>query len=152
MRWLAEPADPERAVRESNPERGSAVLELPFVLGLIVVPFALLVLQLPIWVQHQAAAEDAAAEVTRLMAVHGHGNDNGADISQLTAAIESSRGLKPGTLHASVNASGRPGEPITVSVTVDIPTLTLPVFGVIGQATWTAAHTERQPDFGSVEK
>lgn len=128
-------------------ERGSALLELPFVLGLIVMPFALLVLQLPIWVQHQAAADDAAGEAARLVVAHGVD----ADTATLVAAIEASRGLPAGALHVEVESGGRPGDPVTARVVVDMPTITLPVFGVIGRSSWATSHTERVPDFGSNE-
>lgn len=136
----AEPGDARRA------EQGSAVLELPFMLGLIVIPFALLVLQVPVWVEHQAAATDAAAELARAITVNGRSTD----AAGLVAAVERSHGLAAGRLHASL-IEGRPAEPVTAIITVDIPALTLPVFGVVGCRSWTTSHTERQPDFASVE-
>ncbi len=129
-------------------ERGSALLELPFVLGLIVLPFALLVLQLPIWVERQMAAGDAAAEIARSVVVHGAEVDEG----ELLAAIESAHGLKPGSLTGFRLTPGLAGEAVVVEVTVEIPAITLPVFGSIGRGSWTATHVERMPDHGSLEQ
>ncbi len=128
-------------------ERGSALLELPFVLGLIVLPFALLVLQLPVWVERQVAAGDAAAEIARAIVVHGVEVDEG----ELLMAIESAHGLEPGSLTGSRVIPGLAGEAVTVEVTVEIPAITLPVFGSIGRGSWTASHVERMPDHGSLE-
>lgn len=136
-----------RASRDRGRERGSASVELPFLLGMVVLPFALLVLQLPIWVQRQAAAADAAAEIARSFAVQGDGS--ATDI--LLRAIETSHGVPAGALHSTAIAEVSPGAPIVVAVTVDIPVLTIPIFGTIGRQAWTATHIERQPDFGSVE-
>ncbi len=138
---------PATTPRTRRGERGSAVLELPLILGLIVIPFALLVLQFPLWVERQAAADDAAAEVARAVAIHGLD----ADVDAVVAAIESARRLPSGTLRVGVETDARPGDPITARVVVDMPTLTLPVFGVVGRSSWTTTHTERLPDYGAVE-
>ncbi|MEZ5230253.1 MAG: hypothetical protein R2710_27390 [Acidimicrobiales bacterium] len=122
------------------------MLELPFVLGLIVLPFAVLVLQLPTWVEHQLAATDAAAEVARAVTV----SESNVEVGDLVAAIEASHGLAPGSLRVR-QVDGRPGEPVTARVTVDVPALTVPGFGVVARHPWTATHVERRPDFASVE-
>ncbi len=126
-------------------ERGSAAVELPFVLGLIVIPFALLVLQLPVWVERQAAANEAASEMARALAV-GSVLDPGAILD----AVATSYQVPPGALTLTGMEDGGPGQPITVGVAVEIPVLRLPVFGTIGQRSWTVMHSERHPDFGAL--
>lgn len=126
-------------------ERGSATVELPFVLGLIVMPFALVVLQLPRWVEYQQAANDAAAEVARS---HATGSDS-EQADELLGLIESSHGLSPGSLGAASVTPGAAGGDLVVEVTVELPVLSFGSLGTLGATTWTARHVERRADFGS---
>ena len=141
MRWAGSEPSTEN-------ERGSAAFELPLIVGLVLIPFGLLVLLLPDWVERQTAARDGAAEVARAIVVGGAG----IDTDQLLHRIEVGHGLAPGSLRL-VEVSGRvPGELVTVRVSVVLPGRGLPVFGVVMPRTWTAVHTERRPDYGVVDE
>lgn len=126
-------------------ERGSAVLEFPVLLGLVLIPFGILVLSIPTWVERQTAARDAAAESARYLV---HAGPAGLDqANQIVRDVELGYGLPAGTLRIELPAQLAPGEALTVSVTVVIPAADLPLFGSFGDTTWTADHTERYPDF-----
>jgi len=56
-------------------EQGSAALELPLLLGLLLIPFGLLMLTFPTWVERQTAARDAAGEVARHLVIGGDPSD-----------------------------------------------------------------------------
>lgn len=122
-------------------ERGSTAFELPLILGLILIPFGLLVITIPTWVERQAAARDAAGELARSLVVEG------GPSTDLIAAIEEGYQLPPGTLRPFVSGDSVPGHSVTVEVAVSMPAVELPVFGSFGHLSWTASHTERYPDY-----
>ncbi len=129
-----------------GPERGSAILELPLLLGLVVIPFAFVVLTLPVWVERRAIGRDAAAEVARSIAVDGSTEGMGP----LLAELEVAAGLAPGALRVSEPPTLVAGDTIRVSVEVDVPLVSIPVFGAVGGFAWTATHAERIPDHGAL--
>ncbi len=128
-------------------ERGSALIEFPLVIGLILIPFGVLVISAPTWVERQTAARDAAGEAARSIVLSG---PESASPDQVVQSIEAGYGLEPGSLDASIPAGGHaPGSSVTVDVSVEIPALSLPIFGTVGSVSWTASHTERYPDYGA---
>lgn len=129
-------------------ERGSVLIEFPMVIGLILIPFGMLALSASTWVERQTAARDAAAEMARFFVVESA--DGGTSAEAVVRRIEAGYGLAPGSLRASVPTGGFvPGEAVTVAVTVEVPALSLPLFGDVGSVDWTAEHTERFPDYGA---
>lgn len=128
--------------RKRDSERGSAIFEMPLLVGLILIPFGLLVISIPTWVERQTAARDAAGEVARAI-VYGEGNEG-----EVLAAIERGYELPAGTLRVSDNSAVVPGESVVVLVDVSMPAVELPIFGSFGHLTWTAEHVERLPDYG----
>lgn len=129
-------------------ERGSALIEFPMVIGLILIPFGVMVLSAPTWVERQTAARDAAAESARLIVTSS--DEVSTTPAELIRRIELGYGLPSGSLVMS-NPTGRlaPGGTVTVVVTVEIPALSLPILGTVGSVDWTAEHTERVPDYGA---
>lgn len=122
------------------------MIEFPMVIGLVLIPFGLLVLSAPTWVERQTAARDAAAESARLLVVSG---DRTAPV-EIIRQVEMNYGLPAGTLDAAVPTGVLvPGAPVTVAVTVDVPALSLPIFGAVGSIEWTVEHSERVPDYGA---
>jgi hypothetical protein len=118
------------------------------VIGFILIPFGMMVLSAPTWVERQTAARDAAAEAARLLVVSdGNGSTTAAEVIR---RIEDGYGLPVGTLVASVPTDRlMPGGTVTVTVTVEVPALSLPILGAVGSVDWTAEHTERVPDYGA---
>lgn len=135
-----------RSGSRTQRERGSAIFELPLIVGLILVPFGLLVLLLPTWVERQTAARDAGAEVARAIVVAGPSVDR----DTLLRRIEVGHGLAPGSLRLVEVSGHEPAEMVTVRVSVVLPGRGLPLLGAVLPRTWTAVHTERRPDYGVV--
>lgn len=126
------------------------MVELPLVLGLLVLPFGLLILSLPTWVERQTAARDAAAEVARSLVVSTASDGLAAgpgSLDSLLREIEAGYQLAPGSLRLDSPPTIAAGEAVTVRVTVVLPGPRLPVFGSLGRRSWTAEHTERAPDY-----
>lgn len=128
-------------------ERGSAILELPVLLGLILIPFGILVLSVPTWIERQTAARDAAGESARYLVIAGP--DGLDEASQIVAGIESGYGLPAGSLRLELPSDLVPGQSVTVRVVVVIPAADIPLMGSFGDTSWTAEHTERYPDYGA---
>ena len=117
------------------------------VVGLVLIPFGVLVLSASTWVERQTAARDAGAEAARLLVV---GDPDGVSVVAIIEQIEAGYGLPDGSLRAAIPDGGLvPGQSITVAVTVEIPAMSLPVFGGVGAVDWTAEHAERFPDYGA---
>lgn len=131
-----------RSLSRRRRQRGSALFELPLLVGLIMIPFGLLVISVPTWVERQTAARDAAGEVGRAIVV-------GGSPQAALASIERGYELPPGALQVSYGSSFEGGDSVVVEVTVAMPAVELPIFGSFGHLTWTAEHTERFPDYGA---
>lgn len=131
--------------QERSGEKGAAVLELPLVLGLILLPFGIFLLSVSTWVERQAAARSAASEVARALVFDGD-----ADVVLLVAGIEAGHGLEPGALGVEFVDEAVPGGRVTVVATVVIPRAVVPVFGSIAGTSWSVEHVERRPDYGVV--
>lgn len=138
---------PGLRTRRACGERGSVLLELPLIFGLLLVPFGMLIISAPTWVERQTAARDAAAESARYLVLHPNEPSMALDIIR---EVEAGYQLPPGSLVLEIAVFERvPGGQVTSAVTVEIPAVSLPIFGGIGAVGWTAEHTERVPDFGA---
>jgi hypothetical protein len=123
------------------------VIEVPFVLGLIVVPFAFLVLSMPAWIERMSAADTGAAELARAIAIAGE-TDRSIAVLDI---VERGYGLEPGSLRRTATTGLVPGGELRVQVSIDLPVIDVPVLGPIGATTYTATHVERVADHGVVE-
>lgn len=128
-------------------ERGSAAFELPLILGLVLLPFGVLVLSISTWVERQTAARDAAGETARFAVVAGP--DRADETAALLREIEAGYGLPPGSLRLRLLPSREPGRAVVARVTVSMPGAVIPLFGSFGDVSWTAEHIERVPDYGA---
>ncbi|MEZ5342958.1 MAG: hypothetical protein R2706_16395 [Acidimicrobiales bacterium] len=131
-------------MRSTRPrsERGSALFEMPLLVGLIMIPFGLLVITVPTWVERQTAARDAAGEVARSIVV------GDVDQASILASIERGYELPSGTLRVASGSSYLAGDSVVVVVEVAMPAVDLPLFGSFGHLSWSTEHVERYPDFG----
>ena len=125
-------------------ERGTAALELPLVVGLLLIPLGLLVLHIPVWIERQHAARDAAAEAARAVVVDTDGVV-AADVEAVVDAVGAGYGLAPGALRLRLDQDDTW---VTARVTVTIPAARLPGLGSVVALEWTASHQERRPDLG----
>lgn len=128
--------------RHWRDERGTAVVETPVALVLLLIPVALLVITLPTWPERQTVARAAAAEAAR-SAVLAHSWDEGVIAGEdAVARAAENYGLPPGDLAVDWAGSFTRGGSITARVTVRMPALAVPGLGQIAAWTWTASHTE----------
>lgn len=152
--WSAQPAE-RTACHSRTGERGSAAFELPLILGLILLPFGVLLLSVSTWVERQTAARDAAGEAARLVVIEGP--DGVAAAEALVREIEAGYGLPVESMRLELASSSGlaqsagPGDAVVAQVTVEMPGAVLPLFGSFGDITWTAEHVERFPDYGATQ-
>ncbi len=128
--------------KSRSSERGSAVIEIPMVLGFLIIPVAFIILTIPTWLQGIHAANDAAAESARAFVLSGA--DPGA-VDRALLATASSHGYGDRIQLASATTTGiGPGDEVTITVDVELRAIAL--FNV-GSFTYTASHVERYPSY-----
>lgn len=123
-------------------ERGAVVVEIPMVLGFLIIPVAFLILTVPTWLQGIHAANDGAAESARAFVLSGADPDA---VGRALSATATSHGFDGRLDLASASTSGvGPGDEVTIVVNVELPAIAL--FDV-GSFTYTATHVERYPSY-----
>jgi len=123
-------------------------VELVLGLGLLVLPVALLVLMLPIWISRQNLARLAAQQGARV-AVVSESQEQGAAAARASVA---GAGLDPGkdlTLNFEPASSFAPGGLVIVDVTIDAPVLAIPFLGTAGSFRVEARFSERVDPYRS---
>ncbi|MCP3911205.1 MAG: hypothetical protein GY713_09650 [Actinomycetia bacterium] len=127
-------------------DAGHAALELVLVVAVLLVPVTMLLATVPVWIERQAGARDAATAAARSAIIQA---DPAAVAGAVTAA-EQAWGLPPGSLSwaAEGQPAGRTGV-FTVMVTVELPAIDLPMLGPIGAVGWTTSHSESVPAYPS---
>lgn len=133
-------------------EPGSAAMELVVGTGFLVLPVALLVLSLPTWADTHTMARTAAREAARTVVLASDPTDTAALAAGRTAAATVARN-HGGTLtgapvfdweHEAVAGSeGTLTQPhVTVTVTVEMPALAIPLMGEWASFGWSVTHRE----------
>lgn len=131
---------PGRAERAG--ERGSALLELPLLIGLVIVPFAFIVLTVPTWIQGVHAADDAAAEAGRAFVLSGGDEES---VAAAVSMVERSHRLEQGALSVSSNGlDATLGSAVDIEVSIRLRAV---VFFDFGSFDYTAFHAERYPTY-----
>lgn len=131
-------------------DRGSAAIELPLAVGLLLLPMAMIVMALPSWPERQTVATAAAKEAASLYA---NAPDPTSGVYLAQAAVDQAAanyGLPANTLTLQLIGEWCRSCPVTASVRVDIPALAVPLIGDIGAFQWTATSTARIDDYRSI--
>lgn len=145
-------------------ETGSAVIEFPLAVAVLLIPMAYFALMFAPWSERHAAAELAAAEAARVIAVsqsdvvdEGRArsvalqilNNFDVDASEAQVYLCTESGMSDAQKAASTCASLVRGETIRVEVRVSMPAVVIPLAGQDGSnlssASFnvTASHDER---------
>jgi hypothetical protein len=123
-------------------ERGAAILELPLLIAVVIVPFAFIVLTVPTWISGVLAADTAAAEAGRAFVLSG-GQDGSVETA--VRAVEESHRLGGGSLTVvSTHPSAALGSVVEVEVSIRLRAV---VFFDFGSFEYTARHAERYPTY-----
>jgi hypothetical protein len=135
----------------SRRERGFVAIELAAGVALLVFPVAMLVASLPGWFDRQSLARQAARDAARAVVLDGTCRDEVASAAALR--IVRGGGVDPSEVRVELDCVAgstlaRDGI-VTAHVTVDMPTVTVPVIGSVGAWRWSAGHAEPVDPFGS---
>lgn len=136
-------------------ERGSVSIEAVLAIGFLLIPAAALLAQLPGWVGTSHAAQVAAVEAARQVALAGGMADGVAQAQDVAADVIVNHGLDQADL-LEVEVSADPpgdlqrGQLVTVTVTVRGSPILVPGVGSVGNPfDAVGAATERVDDYRS---
>lgn len=123
-------------------DRGSAPIELPLAVGLLLLPLAAAVAVMPTWAERQSMARLAAQEAARTIVLADTWEEGTAAADALAAQIAANHDIDPADLTLVYHGALRRGDTVTASATVLIPGVVLPGLGPVAGAHWTVSHTE----------
>lgn len=145
------PAHPARPVPPTaTRDRGSAAIEMPLAVGLLLLPIAMIVMLVPQWPERQTVASAAAKDAASIYANATDPTSGAADATASVAQAAANYGLAPGTLTVQLAGQWCRACTVTARVTVTIPAITIPFAGTIGAFTWTATSSARIADYRSI--
>lgn len=124
-------------------DAGVLTAELMLAVAGILIPVMFLLLAVVQWPEHQGVATAAAAEGARTAALANSGQEADAMMRERVTQVVSTYGLDPSDVTAELSGDFSPGGHLTVEVTIDLPTLTVPGAGDFSAASYTATSTER---------
>lgn len=123
-------------------QAGSIPIEFALGVGVLVLPVALLVVTLPLWVERQSAARLAAREAARTVVVAddlGRGVAAGRDAA---ARVAANHGIPSEDFEVSFAGSLDRGDAVTATLVARFPATAFPGLGDVAAFTWTVRHTE----------
>lgn len=124
-------------------DRGSAALELPLGLGLLVVPIVLVLAVLPGLTEHRTIARSVAAEAARTVVL---GDGSPAVAAAARGVAEAALADYAGVDVALCGGSGCPvtrGAVVEVTVRLRVPAITIPLVGEVAEIPISVAHREQ---------
>lgn len=130
---------------------GFASVEWILGVGVLVIPLAALVVGLPPMLQQKSMAESIAQEAARAIVMAPTWEGGVEDAEELVAAIAVGHGTSGDVSVDFTSDSGglSRGGTVTVTVTVELPAVPVPVLGSLGTISYQAVHTERVDDYRS---
>ena len=131
-------------------DHGSAPVEAPLAVGLLLLPIVILVLMLPQWPERQTIATSAAKEAASLYANAANATVGEQVATDAVAQAAANAGF-PGGLDVAFTGEWCRTCEVTAAVTVEIPAIDMPFVGGVGALHWTASSTARVDDFRSIE-
>lgn len=123
-------------------ERGTAAIETPLALVLLLVPVALMVITIPAWPERQTVARAAATQAARTAVLADSWDEATAAGEDAVARSGANYGVAAGDLTVDWDGTLARGGTVTARVTVRMPALVVPGLGRVGAWSWTASHSE----------
>lgn len=150
--------------RRTPPGRGSLAGEDGFVAaeyaagaGFLLLPVAVLVLSLPVWFEAQEAGRVAAQHAARAIVTAADHASGVAAAEAVAAETLANRGVSQvgglgveGTLRHP--RAGEPQELVTVSVTVRVPAVHLPLIGTWAAFDRTVSHSQPVDRYRTIDR
>ena len=128
-------------------DRGSAAVEMPLAVGLLLLPISLLVMLLPQWPERQTVARAAAKEAASLYA-NAASQESGAELASASVAQAAANyGLPTDAMTVVLGGEWCRACTVTADVTVMIPAIDVPMIGSVGSFRYTASSSARIDDY-----
>lgn len=123
-------------------EDGAATLELSLGTAVLVLPMVLLVAMLPLWLERESVTSLAAREAARAFVLAAEPAQAVQQAQDVARRIAQEHGIAAADFTLRVSGALEWGATATVSASVRMPVLTLPVLGAVGGFTITREHRE----------
>jgi hypothetical protein len=139
-----------RPRRRGLRDGGSAAVEMPLAVGLLLLPIAMIVMVVPQWPERQTIARAAAKDAATIY-VSASDPANGEALARASVSEAAANyGLPPGTLTLTLDGGWCRACTVTAAVTVAIPAVELPLLGPLASLTYTATSSARIDDYRSI--
>ena len=140
---------PERATpRAPLGEAGFIALEWALAIVTLLIPMVLVGAGVSRWPEHQQAARAAAAEAARAAVIAPTAEEADGVARAVAAQVATNYGLDPSAVTVAFAAPTWDwGAEITVTVTVEMPTLDVPGVGSWSATDWSTSSTQRIEDY-----
>jgi hypothetical protein len=128
-------------------DQGTAAVEMPLAVGLLLLPIAMVVMVVPQWPERQTLATAAAKEAASLYA---NAADPATGAAQARAAVgqaAANHGVPESSMTVSLGGEWCRACTVSASVTVAIPAIDVPFAGAVGGFEWTATSEARIDDY-----
>ncbi|MEL6891396.1 MAG: hypothetical protein AAFP84_07360 [Actinomycetota bacterium] len=130
-------------MRRPTDDRGYATAELSLAITFILIPLLVVSLAFAQWPSRRGVATAAAAEGARSAALANDAASAELAMAERVREVTAAAGLDPGEVTARLDGVFAPGEHITVTVTVDLPAVVLPLVGTYAATSESQSATER---------
>ena len=114
----------------------------------LLIPMVLIGAGVSRWPEHQQAARAAAAEAARAAVIAPTADEADGIARTVAAEVATNYGIEPAAVTVAIVAPDWDwGEDITVTVTVEMPTLGVPGIGSWSATNWSTSSTQRIEDY-----
>lgn len=127
-------------------DRGAIAVELPLAVGVLLLPVAALVMTLPRWPEAKTIAITIAQEAATLYA-DAPNRESAAAAAQ--AAVDTAATNYGLAITAAIPDTWCRGCLATITVTIEVPAIDVPIIGSTGLFEYTATATARIGDYRS---
>jgi hypothetical protein len=131
-------------------EAGTAAVEMPLAVGLLLLPIVMIVLLVPQWPERQTIARAAAKEAASLYANAPDAASGAAQARAAVAQAAANHALPAGAMTVALGGQWCRACTVTASVTIDIPAVAVPAVGTFGGFAWSASSSARIDDYASM--
>jgi Flp pilus assembly protein TadG len=128
--------------------RGFVAIEFLLAIALLFLPMVLLVASLPQWSERQHAATVAADEAARV-AIAAWPADGGERATEAADTVALTSGVPASDLDIAVSPPPPRGGLLTVTVTIRMPAVAVPLLAHAASWSWTARESRRIDDYRS---
>ena len=136
--------------RRCRGDAGSAAIEMPLAVGLLLLPIAMVVMLVPQWPERQTVARAAAKEAATLYA-NAPDQATGAALAQASVSqAAANHGLPGGAMTVALGGEWCRACSVTATVTVEVPAIDVPFAGTIGSFAYNSTSTARIDDYRSL--